>query len=319
MNQKTVFVTGGTGKIGRHLVTSLASLGFYVKVLSRRQDHPWDKIDNIQIIKGDILEERAIRKAIQECDYLFHLAVYQNINDKGKDLFQRVNVEGTKTILNSSINSDVKKIVYVSTAMVFESTGKLERDERWIQKSSCPNDNYVQTKIEALAFVRQMKDFLPIVIIYPTAVIDLKDFSSSAPVRSKGLQKFLWERIGRGIPGGLMCLIGPKDRILNYVVVEDLVEGMIQAAIVGQAGDEYILGSENVTVENYLRVASQRVNKRVFPIRIPIYPFKVISRFRQFVSVPPIINLISRSDHVDMCFSSEKARKFLGYDPKLKL
>lgn len=319
INQKTVFVTGGTGKIGHFLVPQLVSHGFYVKMLIRKQNTSWAKVDNIQTIEGDILEHDIIRKAIEECDYLFHLAVYQNINDKRKDLFQRVNVEGTKTVLNSSINSShLKKIIYVSTAMVFEETEKLERDEGWIQKTSYPNDNYLQTKIEALAFVRQMKKFLPIVIVYPTAVIDLKDFSSSAPVRSKGWQKYLWEKMGGGIPGGLVSLIGSKDRIFNYVVVEDLVEGMIQVAKVGQVGEEYILGGENITVENYLRVASQRVNKRVFPIRIPIYPFKVISRFRRFVSVP-VINLISQSGHVNMCFSSKKAKKFLGYNPKLKL
>jgi len=48
---------------------------------------------------------------------------------------------------------------------------------------------------------------------------------------------------------------------------------MIQAAMVGQAREEYILGGENITVENYLRRASRRVNKRIFPIRIPFFLF----------------------------------------------
>lgn len=317
--QATVFVTGGTGKIGRHLISHLVSHGFYVKVLVRKKDNLWAKDDNIQIIKGDILKEKTIRKAIQGCDYLFHLAVYQNINDENKDLFELVNVEGTKTILNSSINSGIKKIVYVSTAMVFEPTGKSEKDEEWTQRVSCAHDNYLQTKIEALMFVRQMRRFLPIVVIYPTAVIDLKDFSSSAPVRSSRWQKFLWETVGGGIPGGLINLLGPKDRIINYVIVEDLVEGMILAATGGQEGEEYILGGENITVEDYLHAAARRVNKRVFPIRIPIYIFRILSRLGRFVSLPPIINLISQSHQMDMCFSSKKARELLGYNPKLKL
>ena len=319
MNQKTVFVTGGTGKIGRYLVARLASLGFRVKVLSRKKDSPWSKTGNVQIIQGDILDENTIKKAVKGCDYLFHLAVYQNINDKKNDLFQRVNIEGTKIILNSLINSGVKKVVYVSTAMVFEPTGKLARNEEWTQKTSCPNDNYLQTKIEALAFVRDMKKFLPILVVYPTAVIDLKDFSSSTPTLSKGWQKLLWEKIGKGIPGGIVNLIGPKDRIFNYIVVEDLVESMIQAAIVGQAGEEYILGSENISVENYLRLASQRVNKRVFPIRLPFCLFKIISQLKRFISLPPIINLIAQAPPKDMCLSSDKARKFLKHNPKLKL
>lgn len=315
----TVFVTGGTGKIGCHLVARLVSYGFFVKVLSRKQDNPWAKVDNIKIIKGDILDQDTIREAVQGCDYLFHLAVYQNINDKRKDLFQRVNVEGTKTILNSSIKSNVKRIVYVSTAMVFKSTGKLERDEGWIQKDSCPYDNYLQTKIEALAFVREMKNILPIVVVYPTAVIGLKDISSSAPVQSRGLQYFLWDKIGGRIPGGILNLIGSKNRILNYVTVEDVVEGMILAATVGRTGEEYILGGENITAEDYLSAISHRVNKKIFPFRIPIFPFKILSIFGQFSPVPPIINLISEGCLVDMCFSSEKARKDLGYKTKLKL
>lgn len=319
VKQKIVFVTGGTGRIGHHLVTRLAEQGFYVRVLTRKQNNPWTKVANIETIRGDILDKNIIRKTIEGCDYLFHLAVYQNIEDKNKDLFSQVNVEGTKTVLNSAVKSGVKKVVYVSTAAVFESTRKSEADENWAQKSSCPNDHYVQTKIEALAFVRQMKKFLPIVVVYPTAVIDLNSFSSAAPALSGRWQKFLWERVGGGIPGGLINLIGSKDRIFNYLAVEDLAESLIRAATMGKAGEEYILGGENITVGNYLRLASQRLKRKVFPVRVPFFIFRVLSQLKRFIALPPIVNLISQAPPGNMCFSSEKARKFLGHSPKLKL
>jgi len=317
--QGKVLVTGASGKIGRHLVNRLISQGLDVKVLTRKRNLPWSENSKIQVIEADILDENIIKNALQGCDYLFHLAAYLNISDKRKDLFYRVNVEGAKTVLRAALNLNIKKIVYVSTAMVFESAGKSEIKEDSAQKKDYQGDNYVATKIEALAHVREMMQHLPIVTVYPTAVIDMNDFISSAPVKSKGLQKFLWEKMGGGIPGGLINLIGPAKRIFNYVMVEDLVEGLILAAVKGRAGEEYILGGENISAGDYLEVVLRRLNKRVFPVRIPVFPFKVLSFLGRLMSVPPIVRLIAENCHKDMGFSSEKAKLSLGYDPQLSL
>lgn len=319
MSQKTVFVTGGTGKIGRYLVPRLCALGFFVKVLTRHADNPWPKTNNIQIIKGDLCDEQVVKNAIHGCNYVFHLAVYQNANDRNIDLFRRVNIEGTKAILNSSLHANIKKLVYVSTAMVYEATGKIAQGENWIQKKSCSVDNYIQTKLEALLYVREMQKQLPIVIVYPTAVIDLKDFPASAPVHQGRLQRFIWERVGGGIPGGIVNLIGSKERVFNYVVVEDLVEGIILAATKSPPGEEYLLGGKNINVGNYLYSAACRMNKKVFPVRFPLFIFKLIALLVPFIFLPPIIKLIAQSGGLSMCFSSEKAEKNLGYQIKLTL
>lgn len=319
LEQKTAFVTGGTGKIGLVLVDRLVHSGFFVKVLTRRQDNPWTNVNNVKIIRGNIMDKGIIKEAIQGCDYIFHLAVYQNISDSKKDLFEKINVEGTKTILDCVVNFGVKKIVYVSTAAVFKPTGKIERNEEWLQRNSCSHEYYLQTKIEALKLVREMKKNLPIVVVYPTAVIDFKDFSSSAPVQSVSLQRFLWEKIGGGIPGGFMNLIGAGNRVFNYVAVEDLVEGIILAAMFGRIGEEYILGGYNVTSRNYLCATSRRLNKHPFPFRIPVLLFKIIALAGWLIPLPTMIRLIAKEPPGDLCLSSEKAKKDLKYNPKMKL
>jgi nucleoside-diphosphate-sugar epimerase len=234
-------------------------------------------------------------------------------------MFKRVNVDGTKTLLDCALDSEVKKIIYVSTTMVFEPTGKMARDENWPKKTADGSNYYLKTKIEALAVVNRMKELLPIVVVYPTAVIDLKDFSASCPVDSAGLQKFLWEKIGRGIPGGLANLVGPKERILNYVIVEDVAEGIIKAAINAKPGEEYILGGENITAGDYLGAAAQRVNKRPFPFRLPFFLFRIMAFFGRFAGLPPVIAMIARNRSEDRCFSSRKAERELGYSPEFKL
>jgi nucleoside-diphosphate-sugar epimerase len=317
-DKKIAFVTGATGKIGRYLIPRLLSDGFSVKVLVRKKEHPWPESEHLQIFEGDIADEGLIKKAIQGCDYIFHLAVYQNNNDTSMDKFRRVNVEGTKTLLGACLGGSVKNIVYLSTAMVFKPTGKEQKGEEWAQKPVCPEDLYVQTKIEALSYARRIKKQLPIIIVYPTAVIDLKDFSSTRPVM-EGLQKFLWEKVGGGIPGGLLCLIGPKDRVFNYVIVEDLVDGIILAALKGIPGEEYILGGENISVEKYLLSAGKRLNKKIFPFRIPCFPFQIAHMCRHIMPIPKLVSLIAKNERVDMCFSSEKAKKTLGYVPNLRI
>ena len=63
----------------------------------------------IEVIEADLLNEDIIKRAIRGCDYVFHLAVYQNIANTKKDLFKLVNVDGTKIILDAIKGSDAKK------------------------------------------------------------------------------------------------------------------------------------------------------------------------------------------------------------------
>ncbi|MDD5449021.1 MAG: NAD-dependent epimerase/dehydratase family protein [Candidatus Omnitrophica bacterium] len=319
VEDKRVFVTGGTGKIGHLLVEKLSSSEFFVKVLTRKGDNLWPQIGNVKIIKGGINDNVVIKEAMADCEYVFHLAVYQNIADNRLNKFNEINIGGTKNILEITKNAGVKKFVYVSTAAVFEPTGKLERDEKWLQKNFCGYDYYLQTKIEALRLVREAKTILPVVVVYPTAVIDPADFSSSMPVKSFGLQRFLWERIGGGIPGGLMNLIGPSDRIFNYVAVEDLVNGIISAALYGKAGEEYILGGENISAGDYLKIAAKKLNKEVAPFRIPITLLRIMYLFGRIIPWSPMVRLIAKSPIADLCLSSAKAKRELNYTPRIKL
>ena len=108
---KAAFITGGTGKIGRLLVKRLACLGFFVKVLTRKGDNLWPQIGNVKIIKGGVNDKAVIEKAMAGCEYVFHLAVYQNIFDNRADRFKEINIDGTKNILDIAKNRKDKIII----------------------------------------------------------------------------------------------------------------------------------------------------------------------------------------------------------------
>lgn len=320
LKKKKVLVTGGTGKIGRHLVQRLIAEDARVKVVSRSGGDLWNRDQHVEIIKADLLDESVLSRATSDCEYLFHLAVHQDAQEKDINNFRRVNIEGVKSILNVARScKELKKIIYVSTAMIFESSPDDVATETWPQKDRCDDDYYLQTKIEALRYVRQQMLNLPIVIVYPTAVIDLKDFEGSAPAQPGTIQYFLWEKIGGGMPGGFVHLIGPGKRRFNYVIMEDLVDGLIEAAMNGAPAQEYILSGHNIAAQDYLKIVSKRTARKIFPLRIPVFPFKILAFLGRFVRIPPIVKAIANADYSDRCFSFEKARKSFQYEARLRL
>jgi len=320
LTKKQAFVTGGNGKIGRHLVSLLLTEQYDVKVLTRSGNTPWGAESGVKVIKGDLLDKDILMREIVKDGYVFHLAVHQDISDANRENFFRTNVLGTEMLLKACLEKKISNLVCVSSIVIFKNTGKIERNEKWFLRNFKHHDHYATTKLEALISTRKFynnnKDTLPLVTVFPSMVVDVDDFNASAPTTAPFLQRFLWEKVGGGVPGGIINLIGKGSRIFNYVLMEDLVKGLLLAAEKGNSGEEYILGGANITAKNYLKLLVSRRNKKVFPFRIPVFLFKIIFLFNNIFKLPAIISIIAHSLSRDCFFSSKKAMSELGYNPR---
>ena len=107
---KTAFVTGGTGKIGRHLVTLLLKEQFNVKVLTRSSNTPWGVGSGVQVIKGDLLDKDILMREILKDSYVFHLAAHQDVSDSNRENFFRTNVLGTEVLLKACLEKKNKDL-----------------------------------------------------------------------------------------------------------------------------------------------------------------------------------------------------------------
>lgn len=310
MHSKRVFITGASGKIGRKLVAELLNRNYGVVALVRDKNKLPLRHPSLKIIEADILQQKKYFREIRKCDYVYHLAVYQNISDQNKNNFVRVNVEGTKLILEAIVKSKVKRLIYLSTVMVFKSTGKREVNENSPKRTFGNGNHYVETKLSALKIIEKFKTKVPVIVLYPTIVIDLDEIVSKADRPTSGWQGTLWKLIGGGVPGGLMCMVGDKNRIMNYISMENLLVAMISAMNRGKTGDDYILGGENIIVENYLR-ESLRIRGRIFfPFRIPVFLLKMIA----LIKIPQfkVIDFIAKNPPENICVNPQKAVKNLG-------
>ena len=318
--KETVFVSGGTGKIGQYLVRLLSANNFTVRVLTRGDLNPWQGDSNVTLLKGDFLEKDSIERGIENCSYIFHLATYQNTNDKNRKNFYNINVHATENLMVAGLKAGVKKIVNVSSIMVFESTGKVQRNESWDLRKNLNFDHYASTKLESLRRTRKLiseySEAPPIVTVFPTAVIDMNDLKSSASGDLPALQRFIWKKVGGGVPGGVLNLIGRGDRILNFASIDDVANGILLAALNGSNGAEYILGGENISAHEYLKAMTRKAGRRLFPVRIPVFLFKLLNWIGKPFNLPPIIGLVANGIAGDAFFSSNNAKSQINYQTR---
>src|ERR1041385_2804787 len=106
---KTVFVAGGSGFVGRNLITMLREKGYAVKALAR-SDTAENTVRGLgaEVVRGDLDDEAAMQAGMQDCEVVFHSAA--KVEDWGDpEDFQRINVEGTERTLKAPQAAGVRR------------------------------------------------------------------------------------------------------------------------------------------------------------------------------------------------------------------
>lgn len=234
-----VFVTGSTGFIGSNLCNYLHDQGFHVLALARNRDRANTLLDNgIEIVDGIIDEIDAIKRKLDGCEYIFHLAAKADSWSKNPKDFYDINVSGTDNLLNIAKEVGVRRVVVTSTVGVLgaSDTGDFI-DENAIAPEPLDTE-YDRTKLLAEKMIRaRCKDGENIVIVNPSRVFGPGPLTKANSLTQmiKSYDKGKWRYI-----------LGDGNSIGNYVYVKDVIRGMHLAAEKGIAGERYILGRKYV-------------------------------------------------------------------------
>ncbi len=241
------FITGATGYIGEYLVRSIISQGHVVHAFCRSKRKAEALPKQAKIFLGDILQEDEIRRGMAGCDYVFHLAALAKVWSEDPGEFYRVNVTGTNLVLQSARDLGVKRVVVVSTAGVYGASFDKIIDENFVRQKDFFNE-YEGSKALSESWV---KDYViggqDVVIVSPTRVY--------GPYLS-GLPDSVTLMVLKYVKSGWRFLPGPKDRIGNYVYIEDVVAGIELALEKGKTGRTYILGGENHSYWDFFKILS---------------------------------------------------------------
>lgn len=273
---KKIFITGGTGFIGQHVVTKLLeSLDIELVILTRESLPDQERIRYVQ---GDLSDKDLLRNNIHGCDSVLHLAGCK----KDPLSFVSTNIEGTANILSACQSASVQKLIYVSSVGVIGETSDLIITE----KSECrPINGYEKSKHSAELAVRKFSELFPVktFILRPSNV-----FGEFDP------ERHLLNLIKK-VRSNKFMFVG-KDTskfYLNYVYVKEISE-IISTMIVGDPPDGIYIINTPTPLKEFILNIQALLDNRVAIKYLPYWPLKIASRFFDFVPSaiidPPPIN-----------------------------
>ncbi|MCE8429290.1 MAG: NAD-dependent epimerase/dehydratase family protein [Candidatus Methanoperedens sp.] len=305
-------VTGGTGFTGRHLIARLISEGNEVRVLARKKDPELEKL-RVEFILGDITDKEVVYKSVERVDKVYHLAaVFREGGGIPNKVFWDVNVNATKNLLEASLQNGVERFIHCSTCGVLGHISKPPANETYPYN---PGDEYQRTKCEAekIALDFFQKKGLPGVVVRPAAIYGPGDL------------RFL--RLFKAINDGKFITVGSGEVLNHHVYVDDLVEGIMLCAKEKQAlGEIYIIGGEEyVTLNKLVFMIAKELNVPVPKIHFPFFwPVWAASFACEIICWPfginpPIFRRRADIFRKSRAFDISKARKELGFKPKIAL
>jgi nucleoside-diphosphate-sugar epimerase len=302
-------VTGANGFTGSHLVKALEQNGNTVVGLVRKSSNLASLANcNVQLVYGDLTERNALSTAMAGVDTVFHTAAYVELGIVDEAEMERVNVEGTRAVLEVAQAIGISKMVYCSTIGVFGDTQGRVIDETFQRTQTDFSSAYDRTKYEAQQLVDQFAaQGLPVVSILPSGI-----FGADDPHFGPVMQQFL--------KGGLKLWAG-GDRITGIVHVDDLVAAMILAAEKGKPGEHYIISAGDLSTREMFNFLSQETGIPV-PREAPQPLVRLVGNLldpigRLFKWQPPISR--ERVHYIyDRCVrvDATKARQELGWQPR---
>jgi len=233
-------VTGANGFIGQHLVRMLTRQNHSVRALCRSSHiHPRLSRRGAEILPGDILDIDSLKKAVAGCDGVFHLAAYAHNWARNPKTFFDVNVGGLRNVLEASLDSSVKRVVFTSSALTIGPSNGAPLDGS-TSRMEPPFTPYEQSKCEAEDLARKYNSRrLSVVIVNPARVFGPGPLNEGNAV-AKMIDWYL--------RGKWRFILGDGSALGSYVFVEDVARGHILAMERGRSGGRYLLGGENVSL-----------------------------------------------------------------------
>jgi nucleoside-diphosphate-sugar epimerase len=310
MPGKKYFVTGATGFIGGHVARQLVEAGNEVVAIARNPSRATDLTTaGVEVVRGDVLEVDTLRSGMTGVDGIFHLAGWYQVGVRDKTPGQRVNVEGTRNVLQVMRDLGIPRGVYTSTLAVNGDTHGQVVDETYRYNGPFLSE-YDRTKWEAHYAVAEpmIKQGLPLIIVQPGAVYGPGDNSPQGQMFRQYLQ--------RKLP------MVPKGAALCWAHVEDIARGHLLAMERGKVGETYMIPGPPLSIYAVLQLA-ERITGVPAPRRqAPPGMLKglaaAVSVVERFAPVPETMSAeyLRVAAGATYLGSNAKAARDLGYAPR---
>ncbi len=305
-----IAITGGNGHLGAVLCPLLLEQGHRLRLLEHHRTDVIARLD-AERVRGDLLDAGAMDRLVAGCDAVVHLAARISIDSNNDPLVPRVNVDGTRHVVQACLRHGVRRLVHVSSihsynsrpldAPLDETRGPARPDAAAYDRSKAEADAVVLRAVGASG--------LNAVILAPTSVIGPLDHGPS-----------LMGRAIADLHNGKVPLLPPGG--FDFVDVRDVAQAVAQALAHGAAGEKYLLSgsyrSMRTLAAAVVRVAGRGTVPRVAP---PSLLRTLLPLFRAqawLTRRPPLMTREALDTllegHPDI--RNDRARAALGFRPR---
>jgi dihydroflavonol-4-reductase len=314
MKNPWILVTGATGFIGNALVRRLLARGEHVKgfVRAGADLRPLDGLptDRFQLAFGDITVEHTVFRALAGCSQLYHVAGAYDYRPKFKKHVLDSGALGTRETLGAARRRNLENIVVTSSCAVLGTSSTPEPMDETHPFNLTDPEPYIQAKVDAdLAVEELIAAGMPIVRVLPSGAFGPGDWKPTP--NGQGILEYMKLSPGLSVP--------VSEGGISVVDVDDVVEGHIRAMEVGEIGERYILGGENITYTEFFRILADLTglaepSDPKGPVAIGL-----LARLMQLRAVftgraPALTPRLARDyAHSYVWVTSEKAERELGY------
>jgi len=306
-------VTGATGFVGSAVLRQLLAAGHNVRALVR----PNSDCRNltglpVEIVNGDVRDRQSLDRAMAGCSTLFHVAADYRLWVFKPDEMYETNAIGTRNVMLAAMDAGIKRVVYTSSVATlgFTRNGSPADEDTPVSFKDMIG-HYKRSKFMAEAEVKRLADEqgLPVVIVNPSTPIGPRD------VKPTPTGRIIVDAASGRMPAYV-------DTGLNLVHVDDVAIGHLLALERGKLGERYILGACNMSLGEIFSAVATFAGRNPPRIRLPlplVFPIAFVSEaWARVVSRrEPRVPLTGvRLARKRMFFSTEKARRFLGFTPR---
>src|SRR5215469_8239328 len=309
-----VLITGATGLLGSHLIKELQERGEDVRALVLPVENA-DRLtaQGVEVVRGDITDASTLAPAVKDVELIFHLAgmmgVWRPLSD-----YRLVNVNGSENLYMAAQKAGVRRFVHTSSHTVYGlGHGRFMTEKDPLRPDPDP---YSMTKAEGDRLMRRLmlNSGVETVILRPGTFFGPGD-------------RLHFGRMAQRMKDGKGVIIGKGDNALPFCYVTDIVQGFLLAAYHENApGNVYNITNDRplTQLEMFNAIADEVDGVR--PTRhlpyLPIYygsivAEKVVARVTR--TKPIVTQLGALMFGSDNKHSIEKARRELGYEPKVDL
>jgi nucleoside-diphosphate-sugar epimerase len=304
------FVTGATGFIGGRVARQLREAGHDVVAIARQPERARDLgALGIQVVPGDVTDRASLRAPMSGVDGVFHLAGWYQVGVRDKSPGQRINIEGTRNVLQVMRDLQIPRGVYTSTLAVNSDTHGRIVDETYEYHGPWLSE-YDRSKWVAHYEIAEpmIQQGLPLIIVQPGGVYGPGDNSPQGQL----FRQYLHRKLPMVPRGAAFC----------WAHVEDTARGHLLAMQRGVPGQSYIIAGQPASIQEVLQFA-----ERTTGVPAPrLHPSPALVK-----GVAVLMGIVERVVPVPDTFSAEylrvaagatylgsnaRARRELGFDPR---